>query len=82
MRYFIVIPLEPVTKKNSQRVVKNRQTGAHFIIPSLKFERYQKDVGSYFTYQKIKPIEPEFYPVSKSIFAHTTPDSAASFFVR
>ena len=64
MRYFIVIPLEPVTKKNSQRVVKNRQTGAHFIIPSLKFERYQKDVGSYFTYQKIKPIEPEFYPVN------------------
>ena len=64
MRHFIVIPLEPVTKKNSQRVVTNRRTGAHFIKPSLKFEQYQNNVGGYFTYQKVEPVEPEFYPVN------------------
>ena len=28
----------PYTKKNSQRIAKNRKTGAHFVKPSANYE--------------------------------------------
>lgn len=39
----ITIPIAPVTKKNSQRIAKNRKTGRSFVLPSEKFEQYQRD---------------------------------------
>lgn len=38
----IVIPLAPITKKNSQRIVTNRKTNRPMIIPSTKYVEYEK----------------------------------------
>lgn len=35
------IPLQPITKKNSQRIVVNRKTGQPFIMPSKQFHEYE-----------------------------------------
>lgn len=35
------IPLAPVTKKNSQRIVINRATGRPMIMPSAKYKEYE-----------------------------------------
>ena len=43
----ITIPLNPRTKKNGQRILKNFKTGRRFIAPSEAFETYQKDCGYY-----------------------------------
>ena len=60
----ITIPLAPVTKKNSQRILINRKTGTPFVMPSVKYERYQKEAAYYLLRgdQKIKPVED--YPVN------------------
>lgn len=39
----ITIPLPPVTKKNSQQILINRQTGKPFIAPSKKYREYERD---------------------------------------
>lgn len=36
-----VIPLPPITKKNSQRILINYKTGNPFIVPSKKFKEYE-----------------------------------------
>lgn len=35
------IPLEPVSKKNSQQIMINRATGKPFIMPSKKYKEYE-----------------------------------------
>jgi Holliday junction resolvase RusA-like endonuclease len=35
------VPLTPVTKKNHQRILKNRRTGTHFVAPSEQYEQYE-----------------------------------------
>lgn len=40
------IPLNPVTKKNSQRILKTRD-GRSFIAPSAKYKDYEKQAGRY-----------------------------------
>ena len=35
------IPLAPITKKNHQRILKNRRTKAHFVAPSEQYENYE-----------------------------------------
>lgn len=37
----IVIPLSPVTKKNSQRIMYSSKTGKSFIMPSQKYIDYE-----------------------------------------
>ena len=37
------IPLAPITKKNSQRILRNKKTGKLFIAPSENYERYEND---------------------------------------
>lgn len=59
---YIVIPIEPVTKKNSQRILINRKTGNPFIKPSVKYEHYQSEAGRFIRMQKIEPLED--YPVN------------------
>lgn len=59
----ITIPLPPITKKNSQRILANRKTGRPFIAPSKQFEQYQKD-AAYF----IKPLGIDFPVNIKCLF--------------
>lgn len=40
--YKYTIPLPPVTKKNSQRILVNRKTGMPFIAPSSAYKRYEE----------------------------------------
>lgn len=42
MIYKYTIPLPPVTKKNSQRILVNRKTGMPFIAPSSAYKRYEQ----------------------------------------
>ncbi|MBR4152061.1 MAG: RusA family crossover junction endodeoxyribonuclease [Selenomonadaceae bacterium] len=35
------IPLAPISKKNSQQIFVNRQTGKPFIMPSKKYKQYE-----------------------------------------
>ena len=39
----ITIPLNPVTKKNSQRIVTNNKSKKPIIIPSKAYKQYEKD---------------------------------------
>ena len=52
----MTIPLVPITKKNSQRIVINRKTGRPFIVPSDKYKEYERDAG-YFLKRKGELIE-------------------------
>lgn len=38
----ILLPLPPITKKNSQRILRNRYTGKMFIAPSEQYEQYEQ----------------------------------------
>ena len=42
MIYKYTIPLPPVTKKNSQRILVNRKTGIPFIAPSSAYKHYEE----------------------------------------
>ena len=35
------IPIAPISKKNSQQILTNRQSGKPFIMPSQKFKDYE-----------------------------------------
>ena len=37
------IPLAPISKKNSQRIMINRATGKPFIMPSAQYKQYERD---------------------------------------
>ena len=41
MRYILTLPGNPVTKKNSSRIMRNARTGAAFIAPSANYTRYE-----------------------------------------
>lgn len=41
--YKATIPIAPVSKKNSQRILLNTKTGRHFIAPSVQYDRYERD---------------------------------------
>ena len=41
------IPLAPISKKNSQRIMTNRATGKPFIMPSAQYKQYEKDAAHY-----------------------------------
>lgn len=41
--YTFVIPLPPVTKKNSSNIFLNKATGKRFIMPSSSYRQYEKD---------------------------------------
>lgn len=41
------IPLQPISKKNSQQIMINRSTGKPFIMPSQKYREYQAAAAWY-----------------------------------
>lgn len=51
MIYKYTIPLPPVTKKNSQRILVNRKTGMPFIAPSSAYKHYEEQAIN-FSYPK------------------------------
>lgn len=56
----MTIPLNPVTKKNGQRIVMNRRTGRPMVIQSQRYLQYEKDCG-YFIKGKGLKID---YPIN------------------
>lgn len=47
MTKYYVIPLAPVTKKNSQTIAINRKTGKPFVLPSKKYQEYEYAAGHF-----------------------------------
>lgn len=55
----IKIPLQPITKKNSQRIFRNSTTGKPFVVPSEKFKQYERDAGYFVNrYSRLNINEP------------------------
>ena len=54
------IKLQPITKKNSQRILVNRRTGRPFVSPSAEYKSFEAAAGYYIT----PPDEPIDYPVN------------------
>ena len=54
----IVIPIQPITKKNHQQIVQNRATGRKFVIPSSQYTKYENECSWHLKLQyKADPIE-------------------------
>jgi Holliday junction resolvase RusA-like endonuclease len=54
------VPIVPVTKKNHQRILKNRRTGKHFVAPSEQYEQYE-NAALWFIPRRGAPID---FPVN------------------
>jgi Holliday junction resolvase RusA-like endonuclease len=59
--YAACIPLNPRTKKNSQRIVMNSRTKAPMILPDPKYKEYEAQAGWFL---KRKPEKPISQPVN------------------
>lgn len=57
------IPLQPISKKNSQQIAVNRNTGRPFIVPSKPYKEYE---AAAMWYIKVipRPATPIDYPVN------------------
>lgn len=42
MKLKFIIPLQPISKKNSQQIMINQKTGKPFIMPSKRFKEYEQ----------------------------------------
>jgi Holliday junction resolvase RusA-like endonuclease len=58
--YEAMIPLNPRTKKNSQRIVTNPRTKAPMILPDAKYREYEREAGWFLK----KPAEPIKGPIN------------------
>lgn len=47
MKLSFTIPLQPISKKNSQQIMINNKTGKPFIMPSKKFKEYESAAAWY-----------------------------------
>lgn len=56
MIYKYTIPLPPVTKKNSQRLLVNQKTGMPFIAPSSAYKRYEAQAVYFLTPKPKTPL--------------------------
>lgn len=56
MIYKYTIPLPPVTKKNSQRILVNRKTGMPFIAPSSAYKHYEEQAINFLTPKPKTPL--------------------------
>ena len=52
-----VIPLPPVSKKNSQQILMNKSTGRPFIMPSAKFKQYEREAAWFLKPRPPRPID-------------------------
>ena len=56
----IVVPGQPVTKKNSQQILVNKKTGRPFVSPSKQYKQYKSACAEYLSEIVDTPID---YPV-------------------
>jgi Holliday junction resolvase RusA-like endonuclease len=56
-----MIPINPKTKKNSQRIVRNPKTKGHMILQSEAYKQYEKDAGWFVRNKQMQPID---FPVN------------------
>ena len=54
--YEAMIPLNPKTKKNNQKIIKNRRTGAYMIVQSEAYKEYEKEAGWFLMKRPSLPI--------------------------
>lgn len=59
--YKYLIPIAPVTKKNSPQIFTNRKTGKPFVAPSKPYKAYEEQAAYYLTPKPPAPID---YPVT------------------
>lgn len=59
--YEAMIPLNPKTKKNNQKIIRNKRTGAYMIVQSDAYKDYEQQAGWFLTR---KPSEPISKPVN------------------
>lgn len=52
----IVLPGQPITKKNSQQILINKKTGRPFIMPSKQYKKYRDICGEHIDYDG-EPID-------------------------
>lgn len=64
MNYSVTLPGNPVTKKNSQRILKNHKTGASFVAPSNNYIYYRNCSIVYLHACQSLPYRPINYPVN------------------
>lgn len=53
------IPLPPISKKNSQQILKNPKTGRPFIMPSKKYKQYEAAAAAFLLPRPESPIDRE-----------------------
>lgn len=54
--YQAMIPLNPKTKKNHQKIIKNPKTKSLMIVQSEAYKQYEKEAG-WFLHKPSKPID-------------------------
>lgn len=55
-----IIPIAPITKKNSQQILINHKTGKPFIAPSPQYKRYLSDAGYFLIPKPKKPLDGKY----------------------
>lgn len=64
------IPLQPITKKNNGRIIKNSKTGKYGFIPSAQYTKYEKDCKNFIPEHYIKDpinVKATFYMRTKGL---------------
>lgn len=63
--YKALVPVNPRTKKNNQKIIKNPKTGALMIIQNDRYKQFEKDAGWFLK----KPASPISEPINiKCVF--------------
>ena len=58
--YQAMIPLNPKTKKNNQKIIKNKRTGSLMVVQNDAYKQYEQQAGWFLSR---KPSEPISVPV-------------------
>ena len=61
-----IVPIPPISKKNSQQILTNRATGRPFISPSKQYKQYEREAAQFL---RPRPSQPISCPVNvKCVF--------------
>lgn len=81
------IPLPPISKKNSQRILKNNATGRPFIAPSAQYKEYERAAAWYIpkgvTFSEPVIVRTVFYmPTRRRVDLTNLEEAAHDIFVK
>jgi Holliday junction resolvase RusA-like endonuclease len=54
----LILPAQPITKKNSQQILINKSSGRPFIMPSKQYKKYRDACGEHIDYDGAPIDEP------------------------